>query len=165
VNQYTYKACRSRNLQVGPARRISLDLVNSPCKDLVCWDYYISWYCIKNLVNIIYQIFDAVSRNVIIPTNKVLTRAVYKIKTDSSGWLNLQVPRSCLVCVYCFYMFLRFDSHENRAGLVNLMCSRFSKARSHLSRPTRQTRLAIDNCATTHALSIYSIYIIYLESI
>ena len=83
-----------------------------------------------------------------IPTNKVLTRAVYKIKTDSSGWPDLQVLRSGLVRVYCFYMFLRFDSHENRAGLVNLMGSRLSKARSHLSRPAGQTRPAIDNCAT-----------------
>jgi hypothetical protein len=62
--------------------------------------------------------FDAVLRNVIIPTNKVLTQAVYKIKTDSSGWPDLQVPRSGLVHVYCFYMFLRFDSHENWAGLL-----------------------------------------------
>jgi hypothetical protein len=38
-----------------------------------------------NCVVNIYYIFDAVSRNVIIPTNKVLTWAVYKIKTDSSG--------------------------------------------------------------------------------
>jgi hypothetical protein len=56
-------------------------------------------------------------------------------------------------------MFLRFDSHENRAGLVNLMGSRLSKARSHLSRPAGQTRLAIDNCATMHALSIYLYYL------
>ena len=56
----------------------------------------------------------------------VLRQAVYKIKTDSSGWPDLQVPRSGLVRVYCFYMFLRFDSHENRAGLVNLMGSRLS---------------------------------------
>ena len=83
-----------------------------------------------------------------IPTNKVLTRAVYKIKTDSSGWPDLQVPKSGLVRVYCFYMFLRFDSHENRAGLVNLMGSRLSKERSHLSQPAGQTRPAIDNCAT-----------------
>jgi hypothetical protein len=55
-------------------------------------------------------------------------------------------------------MLLRFDSHENRAGLVNLMGSRLSKARSHLSRPARQTRLAIDNCAT-NALSIYLYYL------
>jgi hypothetical protein len=48
---YTYKA-RSRQLQVGPARRISLDLVNSPYKEVVCSNYYIFWYCIKNLVNI-----------------------------------------------------------------------------------------------------------------
>jgi hypothetical protein len=48
---YTYKA-RSRHLQVGPARRISLDLVNSPYKEVVCMNYYISWYFIKNLVNI-----------------------------------------------------------------------------------------------------------------
>jgi hypothetical protein len=51
------------------------------------------------------HIFDAVSRNVIIPTSKVLTQAVDKIKTDSSGWPDLQVPRSGLVRVYCFYMF------------------------------------------------------------
>jgi hypothetical protein len=99
-----------------------------------------------------------VSRNVIIPTNNLLIRAVYKIKADSSGWPDLQVPRSGLVRVYCFYMFLRFDSHENWAGLVNLMGSRLSKARSRLSWPARQTRLANDNCVTTHAL-------FYLESI
>jgi hypothetical protein len=48
---YMNKA-RYRHLQVGPARWISLDLVNSPYKEVVCRNYYISWHCIKNLANI-----------------------------------------------------------------------------------------------------------------
>jgi hypothetical protein len=90
-----------------------------------------------------------VSRNVIIATNNLLIRAVYKTKTDSSGWPDLQVPRSGLVHVYCFYMFLRFDSHENRAGPVNGLpfeqgkISPFPAHMNTLSGPAHQTRLEI----------------------
>ena len=70
-----------------------------------CTGVHLGFTC--NCVVNIYYIFDAVSRNVIIPTNNLLIRAVYKIKADSSGWPNLQVSRSGLVraCILFLYVF------------------------------------------------------------